>query len=203
MAAGTLYTTATVSFTGTNCTYVLAGQGLSASGIVYLGCTNSAIYGSQPAGSISSTPNLFIRDLFVAASNDFSGFVLHLNSFGRFHLEDSWIGYYPVMQDGYVGFTPPTQASQSATQLIGVYLEGNSGDDIATISDNSFNGLATGLINDADHSVVANNMFSSCGLQTAIPNVTLPDGYSSAVCFHEPAEPRLAGGGHRAGPLGP
>ena len=182
-----VYTTkAQINMLGTNCTYVFEGSGLESCGIVYVGATNcSVLYAAQSDPSTVS-PGFFCRNMFLTSSNDMSGFIIQTYTFSRFELKNCWLGFYPFMQtNGQNGFTTPIQGSPaSAYKLIGVYLEGQSADDIATISGCSFNGLACGLINEADHSVIENNMFSYCGRNSGtIPNVVLPASFSAQYSY--------------------
>lgn len=179
IAPGTVYTYNQVNFEGTNCTYVIEGAGLSASGILYMGDQNiSVLYFAQPNGFQGSSPQFFLRDLFVAATNDIQGYLVRTYPFGKIGIEDCWLGYFPFMAygTGYnglqpFGFEPPSYGGTSAGYLCGVYLEGASGDDIAWVNNCDFSGLACGILNDADHSVVDNNMFLFCGNNSAWPNL--------------------------------
>ena len=179
IAPGTVYTYNQVNFNGTNCTYVIEGAGLSASGILYMGNQNISVLSFvQPAGFTGSCPQFFLRDLFVAATNDIQGYLISTLPFGKIGIEDCWFGYFPFMAygNGYngsqpFGFEPPSYGGKSASYLTGIYLEGASCDDIAWVNNCDFSGLACGLIDSADHAVVDNNMFLFCGNNSAWPNV--------------------------------
>ena len=179
IAPGTVYTYNQVNFNGTNCTYVVEGAGLTSSGILYMGNQNISVLAfDQPTGWYASCPNFFLRDLFVAATNDIAGYLVSTFPFGKIGIEDCWFGYFPFMAygNGYngvptFGFTPPSYGGNSAHYLCGVYLEGASVDDIAWVNNCDFSGLACGLLDSADHSVVDNNMFLFCGNNSSWSNV--------------------------------
>jgi hypothetical protein len=175
---GTVYTYDTVTLNGTNCTYVIEGAGLSSSGVLYMGTKSvPALYFCQATNFGSSSPQFFLRDLFVSATNDVESYLVECNIFGKIGIEDCWFGYYPFMAfgNGYngsstFGFAPPSYGGTSASYLIAIYLEGGSVDDIAWINNCDFSGVACGLINDCDHAVVDNNMFLFCGNNSRLPN---------------------------------
>jgi hypothetical protein len=192
IAPGTVYTYATVTFQATNCTYVVEGAGLSTSGILYMGTQNvPVLYFAQPTNFHGVCPQIFLRDLFVAATNDIRSYLIQTTVFGKLGIEDCWLGYYPFMAygngyngSGTFGFVPPSYGGTSASYLCGIYLEGSGGDDIGWINNCDFSGLACGLVNNADHSVVDNNMFLFCGNNSAWPNLgsyTFSDNISSLL----------------------
>jgi hypothetical protein len=118
-----------------------------------------------------------VRDLFVSATNDIESYLIECDSFGKVGIEDCWFGYYPAMAYGpnfygpILGFVPPAYPGGSyAHYLCGIYLEGGSLDDIAWVNNCDFGGLACGLLNDCDHSVVDNKMFLFCGNKSSLPN---------------------------------
>jgi len=171
---------------GTNYTLVFEGAGLSASGILYAGSNDTDVLHFDAVNGGES--QLFMRDLFVSSTRDMPNYLVFLNYFGKGDISDCWFGYWPTMISSWGGgFSPPSVGGGSqASYLCGLYLDGGSADDIIDVRNNDFLGLAAGLVNSSDHSVVDDNMFLYCGNHSAWQNHGAPNyqtGIGSLISF--------------------
>jgi hypothetical protein len=171
---------------GTNYTLVFEGAGLSASGILYAGTNKTDVLHFDAANG--GEAQLFMRDLFVSSTRDMPNYLVYLNDFGKANISDCWFGYWPTMISSYGGgFSPPSVGGSSqASYLCGLFLDGGSTDDIIDVRNNDFLGLAAGIFNSSDHSVIDDNMFLYCGNYSAWQNHGAPDyhtGIGSLISF--------------------
>jgi hypothetical protein len=162
---------------GTNFNVIIEGAGQSASGILYVGSTNTDVL--QFAGKNGGTGSLYLRDLFIASLRDMPNYLVNLYWPAKGEIANCWLGYWRIMTNGYGGgFSPPSvgggysyyDGSSPARLLCGVKIEGGGCDDILNIHDNDFLALAGGIMDDCDHLTVDNNMFLFCGNQSAYTN---------------------------------
>ncbi len=159
---------------GTNFNIIIQGAGQSASGILYVGTTNTDVLNFLGLnGGIGSA---YLRDLFISSTRDMPNYLVKLFFPAKGEIANCWLGYWPIMIAGYGGgFTPPSIGGSQAALLCGVKIDGGGTDDILNIHDNDFLGLAGGVMDDCDHLTIDNNMFLYCGNRSGYTNTGSPN----------------------------
>jgi hypothetical protein len=179
---------------GTNFNLIIEGAGQSASGILYVGATNTDVLSFY--GGNGGEGSVYLRDLFVSSTRDMPNYLVKFFYPAKGEVANCWLGYWPIMTNSYGGgFSPPSVGGTQATLLCGVKIDGGGTDDILNVHDNDFLGLAGGLMDDSDHLTVDNNMFLYCGNNPAYTNTGAPNqiamensklSFGGAVIFGSP-----------------
>jgi hypothetical protein len=161
--------TNTASINTYNISLIFEGSGVTATGILYSGSVAGDVISLK--SSAEGYVNFSMNHMFLSSILDTTNYLLVVGTFGKLDIRDSWFGYWPLMISGgpdyLAGLQPPSYSNgytaTPANNLCGVYIEGNSVDNLCIIDGCDFLGLNIGLVDGADHSVISSNMFLFCG----------------------------------------